>query len=82
MEFTILNTFHFNNKFVLIEFQGIQHYEPVDYYGGIEGFLKRQINDEIKRRYCKKNNINLLEIKYDQIKNIPRLIQKHISEIQ
>ena len=67
-DFAIFN----DNKFLgLIEFQGIQHYENVynldekDW----EYSLKR---DQMKRDYCMKNNIPLLEIKYleDPIKKI------------
>jgi hypothetical protein len=47
-----------------IEFQGIQHYEIIEKMGGENGFDSRQKNDEIKRKYCKNNNIRLLEIKY------------------
>jgi hypothetical protein len=61
------------NLLCLIEYQGIQHYEPVDYFGGIESFKIQQISDNIKREYCKNNNIMLIEIEYtknDEIKNI------------
>jgi hypothetical protein len=47
-----------------IEFQGQQHYESVKLWGGEEGFKRRQINDQIKRDYCKKEKIKLLEIPY------------------
>ena len=43
----------------LIEFQGIQHYEPKSKFGGISGLRKQQYNDMQKREYCKKNNICL-----------------------
>lgn len=47
-----------------IEYQGIQHYKPVDLFGGDETYQVRQQNDEIKRQYCKENNIKLIEIPY------------------
>lgn len=58
----------------LIEYQGIQHYEPNDYYGGEKEFKIRQRNDNIKREYCKKNNIPLLEIPYYEFKNIKSIL--------
>ena len=48
----------------LIEYQGIQHYEPKSKFGGMEGLRKQQINDMKKREYCRKHNITLLAIPY------------------
>jgi hypothetical protein len=48
----------------LIEYQGIQHYEPKSKFGGMAGLRKQQANDMRKREYCKKHNINLLLIPY------------------
>ena len=48
----------------VIEYQGIQHYEPKSKFGGIAGLRKQQANDMKKREYCKKHNINLLLIPY------------------
>ena len=53
------------SKKIAIEYQGIQHYEPVDIFGGTEGFSKRIKLDNQKRTICKKNNIKLIEWKYD-----------------
>lgn len=57
-----------------IEFQGRQHYEPNDYMGGQKDFELRQIRDNIKREYCKENNICLLEIRYNEIDNIEEIL--------
>lgn len=48
----------------LIEYQGIQHYEPVEFFGGAEEYQNVVCRDEIKRDYCKKQGIHLLEIPY------------------
>jgi hypothetical protein len=56
--------FYLSKYNVCIEFQGIQHYETVKCMGGEDGFMRRQVNDNIKRDYCKKNGIKLIEIKY------------------
>ena len=50
--------------YILIEFQGRQHYEPIEYFGGTERFKKQQAYDQKKREYCKKNHLVLLEIPY------------------
>lgn len=48
----------------LIEFDGEQHYYPVQAFGGEEGFKKTKQNDEIKTNYCINNNIPLIRIPY------------------
>lgn len=48
----------------LIEFQGIQHYEPKSKFGGMAGLRKQQYNDMQKREYCRKHNIKLVLIPY------------------
>ena len=48
----------------LIEYQGVQHYEPKSKFGGYAGLRKQQYNDMMKREYCKKHNIILLAIPY------------------
>jgi len=47
-----------------IEFDGIQHFEPVLKFGGEKSLIINKIRDSIKDEYCKKNNIYLLRIKY------------------
>ena len=53
-----------NKPYVLIEFQGKQHYAPVEYFGGQERFEQQQRYDEKKREYCKKHNLTLIEFPY------------------
>ena len=56
-----------DEKQIVIEYNGRQHYQPVDFFGGIEGFLKQQERDNIKKDYCLKNNIELIVIPwYDE----------------
>lgn len=57
----------FNNKneiIALIEYQGKQHYEKIDYFGGKEKFLKQIENDNRKRIFCTDQKIPLIEIPY------------------
>ena len=55
-----------NNNFIyLIEFQGLQHYQPVEYFGGEEQFKIQQEHDTRKRQWCQENNIKLIEIPYN-----------------
>ena len=47
-----------------IEYNGKQHYEAVEYFGGIERFEEQKKRDNIKKQWCKDNNIKLIEIPY------------------
>lgn len=62
------------NLKALVEYDGKQHYMPVDYFGGIKSFKENQKRDQIKNNYCKRNNIDLYRIPYvydaDDIRNI------------
>lgn len=49
-----------------IEYDGRQHYEPIEHWGGKKGLDYIQRNDSIKSTYCKDKNIKLLRIKYDE----------------
>lgn len=49
---------------IAIEYQGIQHYEPVDYFGGLPSFEKQLIKDKIKLNYATSNGITLVEVPY------------------
>ena len=53
-----------NDLDFLIEYQGVQHYEPKSKFGGISGLRKQQYNDMKKREYCAKHNIPLVIIPY------------------
>lgn len=52
-----------NNLIGLIEYQGQQHYQPT--INEEFGKVQREITDRMKQDYCRKNNIRLFEIKYD-----------------
>lgn len=58
-DFAIIKNGH---VFGLIEYDGKQHEESVDFFGGQEAFLCRKRNDEIKNDFCKENNIPLLRL--------------------
>ena len=50
---------------ILIEYDGEQHYKPIDHFGGIESFNQIQSNDIIKNEFCENNSIRLYRIKYN-----------------
>jgi very-short-patch-repair endonuclease len=49
-----------------IEYDGIQHFEVQDFFGGEKALQNLQKNDNIKNEYCKNNNINIIRIRYDE----------------
>lgn len=48
------------------EYQGQQHFREISYFGGSEGFKKRQELDKRKRKLCKLNGVKLIEWNYDE----------------
>lgn len=66
--------FYLDNLNILIEYDGGQHYFPVQRFGGQEHFEKCKMNDSIKDKYCEDNNIQLIRIPYwtsnEEIDNI------------
>ncbi|WP_050780587.1 zinc-ribbon domain-containing protein [Bacillus pseudomycoides] len=63
----------------LIEFDGIQHFKPLEVFGGKEGFEYRKLCDQIKNDYCIKNNIPLLRIKYTALGMIGEILERFMK---
>jgi len=63
----------------LIEYDGAQHYKPVDFFGGNKAFKRRQHLDKLKTQYCIANNIQLIRIPYWDSKNIKSILDKNIN---
>ena len=49
-----------------IEYQGRQHYEPIEHFGGMEHFIQQQENDRKKRKLCEDKGIRLVEWSYTE----------------
>lgn len=61
-----------------IEYDGKQHFEPIERFGGVEGFTEQKKNDNIKTEFCKNNNIKLIRIPYYDYKNIETILSKEL----
>ena len=59
-----------DNKIILIEYDGVQHFQE-SFYDNLE---KQQIRDKIKNDYCKKNNLKLIRISYEDYSNIEKIL--------
>ena len=69
---------------VAFEYQGQQHYYPVDFSGKNDGSAEKEfklnvIRDNIKREYCQKNNIKLIEIPYWEYDNMESFLRKELN---
>ena len=47
-----------------IEYQGVQHYLPVEFFGGEEALAQRKLLDSQKRELCTVNQVRLIEWPY------------------
>jgi hypothetical protein len=70
--------FYIPSKRTCIEFDGIQHFQPVEHFGGIKAYEQLKQNDKIKNEYCEENYINLIRIRYDQIDKIEEILKNNI----
>jgi very-short-patch-repair endonuclease len=61
-----------------IEYDGRQHFEPVDIFGGEDEFLKTKNRDKIKTNFCLDNNIKLVRIPHTDKENIEGIIKRSI----
>ena len=72
--------FYVNDKF-LIEFDGCQHFDAYDFFGGQKTLEETQKRDKIKTDYCRKNNIPLLRISYKHISKITDIIKDFMDKL-
>lgn len=70
--------FYIPKQHILIEYQGQQHYQAIQYFGGEEHFKHQVLHDELKRQYAKDNNYKLVEVPYT--KRTIRQVQKFLEE--
>jgi hypothetical protein len=61
-----------------IEFQGEQHFKPIEHFGGKHKFQKQKCNDEIKRNFCSLKGIRLLEITYKD--DVEKVLNQFLCE--
>lgn len=64
---------------VAIEYQGKQHFEPVDIFGGKDHFKSQVIRDKLKMKLSKDNGVSLVYINYWEDISID-LIEKRVNE--
>ena len=70
--------FYIENKNLLIEYNGEQHYKNV-FNKPLHEWHRQLHHDWLKRKYAKKNGITLLVIPYWDFKNIDTILEENIS---
>lgn len=59
--------FYLPDHGILIEYHGKQHYQPIEYFGGNEGFALRCYRDAVKEKYARDRGYYLIVIPYTEI---------------
>lgn len=75
--------FYIHNKKskLLIEFDGKQHFESIEYFGGDNVLRDTQLRDKIKNDFAKEKNIPLLRIPYTDFENIEQILTDKLKEL-
>lgn len=71
--------FYLPNYRTCIEFDGRQHFEPINHFGGLKTLNKIKKLDLRKEVYCEDNFINLIRIRYDQIEDVFLILWNSLS---
>lgn len=71
--------FYLSEYNTCIEYDGRQHFEVVNAFGGITEFNETKNRDKIKTKYCIDKGINLIRIPYTELKNIEEILKNLIK---
>lgn len=63
----------------VIEFNGRQHFEPMEEFGGVNTFDMIKFYDNKKEKYCEDKFINLIKLKYDQFDDVYSILWENLS---
>jgi hypothetical protein len=64
----------------VIEFDGIQHFREVGFWGGSKSLQTQKTRDQIKNQYCQDKGINMVRIPYTMDKDdIPSFIKEKLG---
>ena len=63
----------------IIEYNGEQHYKPVDLWGGEEKLKSQQERDSALRQYCKEHKVKLIEIPFSRFDDIELILSKKLK---
>ncbi len=63
-----------------IEYDGKHHFKPINYFGGEAVQQRTIINDNVKNKYCKEKNINIIRIPYTEKNNICTILNTYFTD--
>jgi len=74
--------FYLKDYNILIEYDGIQHYKPIEFFGGTKQYNIIRKNDEIKTKWAIDNNFILIRIPYyiSEIYDIANMLSNFLEQ--
>ena len=78
--------FRFLEYKIMIEFDGIQHFLPVNFGGCSDeqaeaAFIRVQESDRITNEYCIENGYNMIRISYEQYPEVLSILHEELLDI-
>jgi len=73
--------FYLPDHRIMIEYDGIQHTHPIEFFGGKEALLKRKKYDLIKIRFAVNNGYKLLKLPYRVFNYLEEELIYHLNKI-
>lgn len=72
--------FYLPDSNIAIEYDGIQHYKPIDRFGGEKAFTEQKLNDNFKTNYCAEHNVRIIRIPYTEYDNIEKFLDSYFKK--
>ena len=75
--------FYLNDHGILLEFHGIQHYMPVNRFGGLNSYFDTVRRDIEKIKLAELKNLKLVVVNYKDLASgkLPKVIKKRLKEL-
>lgn len=77
----LLVDFYLPDHNTFIEFNGVQHFKPIGWFGGNNVFEMQQERDYGLRLYCKEHGIRLIEISYKDVGKIAEILKTKVKNL-
>lgn len=71
--------FYLPKRNMIIEFNGEQHYQPINIFGGEEVYVKQVERDNALRKYCYDYDIELIEISFKDINVVEKILAQKLN---
>lgn len=69
------------NIFALIEYQGLQHVQSIEFFGGLDKFYMLKSHDAYKKWYCLVKNYKFIEIFYKDFDQIEKILESELTPL-